>query len=159
MLFFNVHVHFIVAKEHCNEMNHQPNVYYTRRKRRRDEENEELLEELKIEEEAELEPLTRQTKLTNINLDCLEKVFMDLSLDDFINIAHANKDLKVAADLAFGRKFGKTNFELLRSNDHLYWIDDTTLKEFVEVPDMKSSLRLLRCFGHSISDLSIGYHK
>lgn len=120
-------------------MSQQPKVYFTR-KRRRDMEEEEQRKQKKneaaIESKTATEPSTFQTKLTDVNDDCLEKIFMHFDLDDFLNIAHANKELKTGADLAFSRKFGKTQFV----------INNRTLK---------TSFRLLRCYGDFVSDLQI----
>lgn len=80
-------------------MSHQPKVHFTR-KRRGEEEME--LERLQQNEEF-------QTKITDVNNDCLEKIFLFLDFDEFINIAHTNKQLKMktAADMAFAPKFAK----------------------------------------------------
>ncbi|XP_031632435.1 uncharacterized protein LOC116346493 [Contarinia nasturtii] len=94
-------------------------------------------------------PATSTTQLTDVVDDCLERIFMHLSLEDFLNIAHTNKELKPAADMAFQRKFGKTEFYLC---DEIYFGSDD---DIVEISDKKSQLRLLRCFGHLITKLEI----
>lgn len=95
-----------------------------------------------------------KTKLTDVNGDCLEKIFMYLNLDDLLNIAHTNKQLKFAADLAFARKFGKCVMLLyihrVEWNSKFFLFPNT-----VCIIDLQTSLRLLRCFGHLLSHLDI----
>lgn len=104
-------------------MSHQPKVYFTR-KRRRDEENEKQLNQQKSESTSmaviETESITFQTKLTDINDDCLEKVFMHLSLDVLLNILHTNTQLKPAADMAFAQKFAKQDIIFNIVSKHHY---------------------------------------
>lgn len=92
--------------------------------------------------------------LTDVNDDCLEKIFMCLSLDDLLNIAHTNKQLKNAADLTFTRKFGKLDMLLyihrVERNSKFFLFPNT-----VCIIDLQTSLRLLRCFGHLLAHLDI----
>lgn len=88
-------------------MNHQPTIQYAR-KRPRDKENDQSTEQ-------QAPHPSFQTKLTEVNEDCLETIFLNLNLNDFLNIAHPNKELKTAADMAFTRKFGRKRFDLLSS--------------------------------------------
>lgn len=63
-------------------------------------------QQLKSSHETVNEPnATTEKKLTDLNVDCLEQVFLYLSLKDLLNIVHANKQLKPAAELVFARKF------------------------------------------------------
>lgn len=135
-------------------MSHQPKTYFTR-KRRRDEDNENPVKQTKI---VTIESITFKTKLTDVNDDCLEKVFMYLSLDDLLNIAHTNKKLKTAADMVFANKFGKESFSFTIETSHQNKILRTQ-PDNIWINDLKTSLRLLRCYGHLISDLSISYNE
>ncbi|XP_055308754.1 uncharacterized protein LOC129572740 [Sitodiplosis mosellana] len=111
-----------------------------------------------MEEDRCDERLVNELKLTDINVDCLEHIFMHSTVDDFVNIAHTNTQLKPAADLAFARKFGKKKFYF--RVESLY-PDDLSLtgEEWIIVHDLQTSLRLLRCYGHLILRLHIDYQK
>lgn len=107
--------------------------------------------------DAEEDPVIQLT-LTDINVDCLECLFMHMTIVDFVNIAHTNKQLKLAADLAFARKFGKKKFRFCVDSvypNNLPEVGD----EWVIVHDLQTSLRLLRCYGHLISKLELNYRK
>lgn len=92
--------------------------------------------------------------LTDINIDCLEHIFMQLTIVDFVNIAHTNKQLKLAADLAFARKFGEKTFRF-RVDSVFPNHSPEDGDEWVIVHDLQTSLRLLRCYGHLISKLDL----
>lgn len=140
-------------------MSHQPTIYL-KRKRRSDEEDEKPVDQHKTmtTNATETESITYQTKLTDINDDCREKVFKYLSLDDLLNIAHTNTQLKSAADMVFVSKFGKKQFNLLISTTRRNEMLQTGGFK-IEICDLKTILRLLRCYGHLIPDLIIGYNK
>ncbi|XP_055326352.1 uncharacterized protein LOC129580197, partial [Sitodiplosis mosellana] len=118
-------------------------IYYTRLRRRMEEE----------EKQAKLilEPIVCITKLTDVNVDCLEHIFSHFSLTDLLNVASSNKQLKPAADLVFASRYGKQSieinleFKLVRIfewNQQILW---------------SFCFKLLRCFGHSITKLKIIY--
>lgn len=66
--------------------------------------------EQKSEPEAIYESTTK--KLTDINDDCLEHIFLYLSIKDLVNIAYTSKQLKPAAELAFSRNFGMKEMKI-----------------------------------------------
>lgn len=94
---------------------------------------------------------TTTTILTDLNDDCLEHIFLYLTLEDLLNIVHTNKQLKPAADLAFARNFGRGKFVHLKSSNYLC-ISKT------ERVQITNPYRLLRCFGHLISKQRIEHH-
>lgn len=92
------------------------------------------------------------TKLTDVNTDCLERIFRHLNIDDLLSIVHTNKLFKNAADLVFNSKFRGVTFHcsdyrcsIKRGEKHMF------------ITEVRKSLRLLRCFGHLITDLVIGF--
>lgn len=111
---------------------------------------------LKMGSGIEMEANSMQVKLNDINDECLEKVFMHLSLDDLLAIAHTNKKLKTAANMAFVNKFGSKRFYFKISTYSRSEAIDMSEHEIL-IYDFKTSLRLLRCYGHLISDLAIEY--
>lgn len=52
------------------------------------------------------------TKITDMNVDCLEMVFEHLDLPDLLNVADSNKELRSAAGIVFNRKYGKSLLHL-----------------------------------------------
>lgn len=138
-------------------MSDQPKVYLTRKRQR--EENERRLKQIKITE-AVAEPNSMPTKLTDVNHDCLEKVFLHLSFDDLLNIAHTNTKLIPAAEMAFASKFGKRTIILPCTSDYQSTTYVLIFKNSINLFGLKHSLRVLRCFGCFISKLVIvkDYH-
>lgn len=91
-------------------------------------------------------------KLTDINIDCLEKIFSNLNLRDLLNVADSNKSLKQAVDLVYSRRFGpktiffRVIFKLSRDSIEMS-------HQKIEFNDLRTALQLIRCFGHLISKL------
>lgn len=106
---------------------------------------------------SDIESNTFQIKLTDLN-DCLEVIFMHLDVGNLLNIAHTNTELKPDADLVFASKYRNTRFHFSRLTHHrnIKMIDDDEIKT-ISIHDLKSFLRLLRCYGHFISDLNFEY--
>lgn len=134
-------------------MSQQPKFYNLKKPRR-----EKLLKQKKTEQEKSSS--TFKTKITDINDDCLEKVFMYLSLDDLINIARTNKPLKPAADMVFQRKYAKKKINLHIVSDPK---DGSVLSSpkrknarLYIIYDFRTSFRLLGFFGHLITELTFG---
>ncbi|XP_031617112.1 uncharacterized protein LOC116336964 [Contarinia nasturtii] len=95
-------------------------------------------------------------KLTNVNNDCLERIFLHLSVQDLLNIAHSNKRLKAAADLAFGRNFGGKKSKVV-INSRCFQIESNG--NSAQSIELRNPYRLLRSFGHLISNLVIHTRK
>lgn len=100
------------------------------------------------------EPLT----ITDLNDNCLEKIFGYLDLCSLFNAAAANVYLRPAAGVAYKRKFGaiqvciRNNSSSLvhRSEPHIF-------HKWIYVDDLKTCLPYLRCLGPSIRDLCVRY--
>lgn len=103
-----------------------------------DELNESTSQDLCVDESAE------QLKITDIGIDCLEKVFEFLDLYDLLNVADSSKEFKSCADFIFTSKYG-----------HSFLL--STLGKFRNTsgPNFKTILQLLRCFGHLITHIDI----
>lgn len=86
--------------------------------------------------------------------DCQVEIFMYLSIEDLLNVADTNKQLKPAADIVFSRKFVQKTVQC----NHVREMSDPfqTLDIFIDTYDSSkpNTLRLLRSFGHLISKLS-----
>lgn len=113
-------------------------------------------------------------KITDLNFDCLEKVFIYLSLSDLTNVSDSNKYLKNCAEIIFVSRYKRHFFRLfvgsetsigreyrniiaenrLNCYDRLGYTD----LKCIELHSLKDCLKVLRCFGHLISKLSITIH-
>lgn len=93
-------------------------------------------------------------KLTSLDNDCLEKIFKYLTLKDLLNVADSNKRLKQVADTVFTLNHGKKQLNLIDFNSILGSNLIISSAE-IYVGDLKTSLQMLRCFGHSISRVLI----
>ncbi|XP_055306317.1 uncharacterized protein LOC129570651 [Sitodiplosis mosellana] len=128
-----------------NQTAQQPmKIYYTRLRRRM----EEKLAKLNPQ------PIICTTKLTDVNADCLEHIFKHLSLIDLLNVADSNKQLKPAADLVFASQYGKRsmNIDVERKTVDLRGEDTDLLTAKIL---WSFRFKLLRCFGHLITELKI----
>lgn len=96
--------------------------------------------------------------LTDLNIDCIEKIFDNLELGDLVNIADANKCLKMCAEMIFVRNYGNKCIMLdLEPNSLLPSI--SMQKEWTKISDLKTCLQTMRCFGHLITNLHVkDYH-
>ncbi|XP_055306315.1 uncharacterized protein LOC129570649 [Sitodiplosis mosellana] len=136
-----------------NKIAQQPTkIHYTRLRRRMDEEEEEKLAKLGPQ------PNDGTTKLTDVNVDCLEHIFKNLSLIDLLNVADSNKQLKPAADLVFASRYGKQWIFILSRYKSILIFERNMYPPTVQIP-RSFRLKLLRCFGHLITKLDITHDK
>lgn len=96
------------------------------------------------------------TTITDVNNDCLERIFEKISVWDLLNIVESNSWLNEAACSVFKRKYGNKKVKLqdVRINriEKIYETEDE-----IVIKDLRICLRFLRFFGHSISKLEISY--
>lgn len=112
------------------------------------------------------------TKIVSLNDDCLLKVFNHLKLSDLCKVAIASEWLRPAAADVYNQKFASTSVAINKCDDfhanaRTYhankagYFRSITVQEHsdrVEISGLKTCLRYLRCFGASISSLSIDYN-
>lgn len=106
------------------------------------------------EDESTTEELP--TKITDLNEDCLVKIFGYLDIKHLLNVAIANIWLRPAAAEVYKTKFGKkvvhlrdftcNHFQRTRGNAHTIF-----------VYGLKTCLLYLRCFGSSINNLCMDF--
>lgn len=94
---------------------------------------------------------TQEVKITDFPIDLLVIIFENLELNDLLNVADSNKQLKQAADFIFDRKYGK---KLINLKPHK---SNCILEEYLpdQFTGVRNCLRFIRCFGQSISVLRI----
>lgn len=96
-------------------------------------------------------------KITGLNVNCLEKVFKYLSFDDLLNVSEANFHLREVAKVVYRLKYGRAKVfiqDIRLSVIRLLEYTDRCGKR-VDIRDLKTSFKLLRYFGSSISNLSV----
>lgn len=96
---------------------------------------------------------TSKMKIIDLNIDCLEKICQYLEVADLLNVADSNKCLKGAAELIFKLKHSKKTVEIHGAH---YRVEDIIDSEHsLMIYDLISSLRIVRCFGHLVTNLKI----
>lgn len=94
----------------------------------------------------------RPTKITHVNTDCLERIFKHLTLSDLLNVSDASEHFKDAVDFVFSSKYAKKAViidEIRVSHPRLLDIEIS----YIRIDDIKTCLKLLRCFGHRLLKL------
>lgn len=110
-----------------------------------------------------MEPLD-EMKLTHLGIDCLEPIFRYLPLEDLMNVADSNKQLKTAADLVFRLKYGsktvvidcnKCKFCKYLPHPYLFTGNWSKIGHCIEFIKLNRAYQMFRCFGHLTSKLEI----
>lgn len=96
------------------------------------------------------------TKITDLDDDCLEKIFMPLDLENMLNVTLSNKWLGSAANVVYKRKFGASNV-CLHSVRNTRNSSIVCQANTIVIRNFKVCLQFLRCFGSSITNLEIYY--
>lgn len=113
------------------------------------------------------------TKITDLNDDCLTKIFGYLNLPNLLNVAVSNEWLRPAANLVYRHRFGKNRIKIngidsiegdLNIKQIEIWrsFQLSSIKwqsSHIVTNGLKVALQMLRCFGESITNLDIDYGK
>lgn len=98
-----------------------------------------------------------KSKITDLNDDCLDQIFKKLQLKDLLNVSDSNKRFKKPVGYAFASNYGDHEMDM-RCFCH------QNLKQLkingnfsLQISGMLYCLKILRCFGHKISKLTICY--
>lgn len=99
------------------------------------------------------------TKIIDLNDDCLVRTLKDLDLRSLFNVAVASEWLRPAAADVYKRRFGTEmvhihECEKLQSDISYHTSEQNN---YIYMYGLKTSLLFLRCFGSSISRLSVEY--
>lgn len=144
-------LNFTAKMEHQNQAN--SNV-----KRPRDDDE---CEQRKIQRSASAAELEHTTKITDLNDDCLTKMFGYLNLQSLFNVAVANEWLRPAANEVYKRKFDTKIVKIsgldYRRKKKQYSVPKEYGSNGIRIVTLKTSLQYLRCFGPSVSNLKIIY--
>lgn len=96
--------------------------------------------------------------IIDLNIDCLEYICKFLSLKELLRLAHSNKQLKAAAELAFSGRYGNMDIQLKKLTPRYYCFDSVRCVpeyNYIEISGLRLSLQTIRCFGHLIKILTI----
>lgn len=95
-------------------------------------------------------------KITDLPVNCLEKIFRLLDIQDLLSVADTCKCFKTAADLAYASNFAKL---IVIIKDLKPYDVEIHYQRFsyphIEIGYLKPSFQILRLFGHLISKLEI----
>lgn len=96
------------------------------------------------------------TRITHVNIDCLEKVFDHLSFEDLLSVADVHTQLRKAADLVYGLKYKNkiVSISYLRSTSNDLKVSFNDYNRMF-IYGLKSVLKTFRCFGHNVSHVEI----
>lgn len=107
--------------------------------------------------------LNNQTKITDINQYCLELIFINLNLEDLLNVADANKYLKFATYVPFARKYAGKLVKIVRMEGNYLTRPHPDLRhlrvldEEISIEGLKAIYQMIRCFGEMITDLDFEF--
>lgn len=104
---------------------------------------------VEVKENADYTP---SLTIVDIYYDCLEPVFGYLEFIDLINVAEANKHLKVAAEMVFVRKFMERDFEFCEP----WRLLGPTIEIYVNAIRIRGwllAVKIIRQFGCSVSKI------
>lgn len=110
----------------------------------------EIVEQNGLEMDLSAETMS-QTKIVDIDNDCLERVFEQLELRDLVYVAEANKNLGVAAATVFKRKLKKRTVII----DYNFYIEIVIYDDAVCIHNSLLAVQMIRRFGQSISAIKI----
>lgn len=107
-----------------------------------------------VNRNRENEDPNRAKTFVDVNIDCLEHVFKFLQFEDIINVAEANKDLKLIAEIMFVQK--------LKSRMIVVDIDNMPPDSDINIYDNAIHIRrsllaakIIRIFGQYVSEINL----
>lgn len=102
-----------------------------------------------------------ETKLTEMNLDCIEYILERLNFMDLLNVAQSNKILNLVSCTVFLRRYRRDNWLCLEGSEFrrnlrlVVWQHGSRTKFIPR--DTRTGLKILRHFGHLFSGIKINY--
>lgn len=102
-----------------------------------------------------------ETKLTEMNLDCIEYILERLNFMDLLNVAQSNKKLNLVSCTVFLRRYRRDNWLCLEGSEFrrnlrlVVWQHGSRTKFIPR--DTNTGLKILRHFGHLFSGIKINY--
>lgn len=95
-------------------------------------------------------------KLTDMNFDCLESCFRHLSIEELLNVADSNRQMRYAARHVFRLMHGRKlvclyNLLQFQKEDQRLRLYDGILR----ISELKLGLQFLRCFGDLVFEMKV----
>lgn len=120
------------------------------------------MEEFKRPRPHDVEDSEIATKsITDLNSYCLDHIFNYLELIDLVNVAEANSKLKLDCKLPFVRNYRSKKVEMIKyggwSTDFAYANWFRVDANYISIRNMIACLKLLRHFGHLLTNLSVNF--
>lgn len=97
------------------------------------------------------------TKITDLHMDCLERIFEYLKLDDLLNVTDASKEFEFTAQLVARKHLKKNTIVKLNITQNSRDRSSIHTLNCIIVQDLRSSFQLLRSFGHLVKKLHVLY--
>lgn len=113
-----------------------------------------------------MELLTSRTsmKITDLSFDCLESCLRHLSIEELLNVADSNTELKQVARYIFGRMYQQetvffSGILKFQSENHGCKCNRLRFEPtfFLSIHEFKLCLQFLRCFGDFVSDIDFKF--
>lgn len=106
-------------------------------------------------EQRDGQPAEQPTvNIADLNTDCLTRMFQYLDLNDLLNVADMSQQMLQAARLTVKSKYGKTPIKLFNGS----WRRPIEISsEGACISDFGPCLKYVRCFGQTISKLTVCY--
>lgn len=99
-----------------------------------------------------------KTKITDLNVECLQHILGQLDFRDFLNAANSTKKLREAAvkiyTAQYGDKFVKYNDNAMKTTGLETDVTDTT----IEINESRTCLKMMRGFGAVITKLTLNFN-
>lgn len=111
--------------------------------------------------ERNLATINDEVKITDLNQLCLEHIFMNLNLEDLVNVADANEYLKSATMVVYRRKSAgylvivTPGNVLHHSRDCFSGIEIRS--DHILITKLKIIFQIFRCYGSMITKLELFY--
>lgn len=113
----------------------------------------------------ELVPSRTSMKITDLNFDCLQSCLRHLNIEELLNVADSNTELKHVARYVFGRMYREESVCIrgilrLRSENYGCQCERFRLfpKDYISIHDLKLCLQFLRCFGDLVSMMGFDFY-
>lgn len=98
-------------------------------------------------------------KITDLNFDCLQRCLQHLNIEELLNIADSNKQLKYVARYIYARKYKGQAISLFgmkcKISENITFL---RLRNIWLIVSLKWSLQFLRCFGDLAPDIEINFY-
>lgn len=110
--------------------------------------------------ERKIDPPEEETNITDLMIECQEKIFSYLSFKNIVNVGISSPYLREAAKTVIKRKYGGIDTKTVETFTwiNLRYIWCNTNDDQIQITGLKNILQFLRCFGDKISKLNVDYH-